>query len=90
MNNPTCSHSMCKPLFLLWSLQYMTGFLPLRILAAVFTAGAGVSFAAGLISSFFASSLTFTAASAFTTGGEVAVAVGVAEAQGGGVLEREY
>ena len=68
----------------------MTGFLPLRMLAAVFTTGAGVSFAAGLLSSFFVSSLTVTAASAFTTGGEVAVAVGVAEAQGGGVLKRKY
>ena len=57
------------------------------MLAAVFTAGAGVfSFsAAGLLSSFLTSSLTFTEASAFTTGGEVAVP----EAQGGGVLERE-
>ena len=70
---------MCKPLFLLWSLQYITGFLPFRMLAAVFTAG--VSFAAaGLISSFFGSSFT-AAASAFTTGGDVVVA----EAQGGGV-----
>ena len=78
-DNQTCSHSMCKPLFLLWSLQYITGFLPFRMLAAVFTAG--VSFAAaGLISSFFGSSFT-AAASAFTTGGEVVVA----EAQGGGV-----
>ena len=48
------------------------------MLAAVFTAG--VSFAAGLLSSFFGSSFT-AAASAFTTGGELTVAV----AQGGGV-----
>ena len=77
-SNLTCSHSMCRPLFLLWSLQYITGFLPLRMLAAVFTAG--VSFAAGLLSSFFGSSFTADA-SAFATGGELTVAV----AQGGGV-----
>ena len=82
---PTCSHSMCSPLVLLWSLQYITGFLPLRMLAAVFTGGVSFAAAAGLLSSFFGSSFTFTAASAFTTGGELAVAVVVAVAQGGGV-----
>ena len=80
-SNLTCSHSMCRPLFLLWSLQYITGFLPLRMLAAVFTAGVSLAAAAGLLSSFFGSSFTAPAASAFTTGGEVTVAV----AQGGGV-----
>ena len=55
------------------------------MLAAVFTGGVSFAAAAGLLSSFFGSSFTFTAASAFTTGGELAVAVVVAVAQGGGV-----